>query len=77
MTDHDARQALTRLLAATQPDEMDCDTFEALLAEQVEGGLEGRLAELFEHHRRVCPECEEERRMLIEALKGGPSPTGV
>ena len=64
----DVTKVLGGLLSLTQPDEMDCDTFASLVAEHVEGLLEGEVAELFEHHRRICPECDEELQALKLAL---------
>ncbi|MEM7158674.1 MAG: zf-HC2 domain-containing protein [Myxococcota bacterium] len=65
---NEADRTLGNLLDLTRDDEVDCDQFSRHLAAFVEGGLEGPLRALMEHHRKICPECEEERAVLMRAL---------
>lgn len=65
-----AHRVLSTLLDLTRDEEIDCDRFHQHLAALVEDpqGLEPQLAALMEHHRKICPECEEERAILARAL---------
>ncbi|MEM9457794.1 MAG: hypothetical protein AAGF11_26685 [Myxococcota bacterium] len=65
-----ARDVVGTLLDLTRDEELDCDQFHEHLAALVDGSgsLDPRLVELMEHHRRICPECEEERAILARAL---------
>lgn len=62
------RASLARLLALTRTDEIDCDGFSEHLAALIEGNVEPELETLLEHHRELCPECDEEREALARAL---------
>jgi len=64
----DVEKTLRRLLTETKDEELDCEAFQARLAADVEGTLEETFAALMEHHRRICPECDEEREILKRAL---------
>lgn len=69
MNDADkARRALGSMLELTKDEELDCDAFVDHLAALVEGQVTPQLAALMEHHRAICPECEEERALLAKAL---------
>ena len=59
---------LGTLLQLTRGEELDCDQFHQHLAAMVEGQLSPSLQALMEHHRQLCPECEEERAILVRAL---------
>lgn len=65
---NEADRAIGTLLDLTRDQEVDCDEFSRNLAAFVEGGIEGPLQALMEHHRKICPECEEEREALMRAL---------
>ncbi len=61
---------LASLLAMTQDEEMDCDAFEERVASLVDGGeLPPNIQALLEHHRLICPECEEHVQRLMMALQ--------
>ena len=62
------REFLQKSLELTREEEMDCDTFVEHLATFVDGLLPGELDEVFDHHRQLCPECEEELQALAEAV---------
>lgn len=64
-----AHEAIGTLLELTREEELDCDEFSRHLAAFIEGGTQPRLRALMEHHEKICPECEEERRALLEALE--------
>lgn len=65
----DARRAVGQLLLGTREEELDCDDYLGHLAQYVEGSMDDeRLRALMEHHREICPECEEERAILARAL---------
>lgn len=64
----DVTEVVGGLLGLTREAEMDCDTFLELLAAKVDGMLPAELEALFEHHRQICPECEEELQALFRAL---------
>ncbi len=79
--DKQPHHTLGTMLAATRDTEIDCDQFHAHLAawvdsEAASGGpaqhggaaVDADLHALLEHHRKICPECDEERRVLIRAL---------
>ncbi len=64
----DAQRMLGTLLSLTRDEELDCDAFQEHLAAMVEGRVDPSLRALMDHHRAVCPECEEERVILARAL---------
>lgn len=64
----ETQRVLADLLALTRAEELDCDGFHRSLPAFVEGTVTPRVRELMEHHRRICPECEEEREVLARAL---------
>jgi hypothetical protein len=65
-----AYATLRRLLEATREDELDCDRFLALLAPLLDGRVEdATLREQLEHHAQLCGECDEELRILKQALE--------
>ncbi len=64
----DARRAVAQLLQLTEQEELDCDGFTQNLAAWLEGKAPPSLHTLMDHHRRICPECEEERAILARAL---------
>ncbi len=64
----DPRDMLATMLGATQAEEMDCDTFVEHIAAYAENRQIGELTPLFEHHRKICPECEEELAVLLRIL---------
>lgn len=64
---------LAQSLAATRPEEIDCDEWLSRVGrlldvmqrgEPVPSELEAVL-----HHIKLCPECDEELQMLVAALK--------
>ena len=61
-------KGLGKLLQKTRDDEVDCDQYTRHLAAWIDGGIKPELAELLEHHRSICPECDEERAALVKAL---------
>ncbi len=63
-----ARASLARMLELTRGNEIGCEGFAEHLAALVEGNVEPELEALLDHHRRICPECEEERQALERAL---------
>ena len=63
-----AQETIGTLLRLTREEELDCDEFSRHLAAFVEGGTPPRLVALMEHHKKICPECEEERLALLRAL---------
>jgi hypothetical protein len=62
------RATLARLLELTRSEELDCDGFADHVAALVEGNVEPKLEALLDHHREICPECDEEREALARAL---------
>ena len=65
----EATRTIGKLLSLTRDAEMDCDEFHERLAAYVEGGItDAKVAALMEHHRELCPECEEEYQLLKKAL---------
>lgn len=64
------RVSLARMLELTRGEEIDCEGFAQHLAALVEGNLEPEIKALMDHHRVICPECEEEREALERALSG-------
>ena len=68
MSSSDATHTLSSLLRQTQAEEMDCDEFLEWMAAKADGLLPAERAPLFEHHRAICPECEEELQALMRAL---------
>lgn len=71
-----AADVLTGLLSTTQDREMDCDAFAEWVAAYVDGAeLAPEVVALLEHHRLICPECEEHLQHLVMALQLAiPSP---
>ncbi len=69
-TGDSARASLARMLELTRGEEIDCEGFAEHLVKLVEGNIEPELKELMDHHRRICPECDEEREALERALAG-------
>jgi|GEM_PF-1569284 len=69
------REVLARLLELTRSEEVDCDGFADHVAALVEGNVEPELEKLLDHHRALCPECDEEREALARAL--APSDSGT
>jgi len=67
-----ARASLARMLELTRGEEMDCEGFADHLAALVEGNVEPELKALMDHHRLICPECDEEREALERALASTP-----
>lgn len=74
MIDADDLRRLLQWLDLTTADEIDCEEFLARVAGVVE-----RLrpdeppppgAEAVLHHLKVCPECDEEFRAVLRALRG-------
>jgi hypothetical protein len=66
-----AEHALRSALALTRDRELDCEEFLEHLAELIDGRLVGgELEPLMEHHRTICPDCEEERQILQRAVAG-------
>jgi hypothetical protein len=65
---------LLAALAATRDEEIDCEAYLALMPECAEARAEGRpLPEslaMAEAHERLCPNCTEECRALVEAIRG-------
>lgn len=65
---------LARLLAATAPEELDCDAFLHHMAAFAErhGGAAGApdLLRALRQHMEVCPECKEEFEALLRAVEG-------
>lgn len=63
---------LARALAATRPDEIDCDEWLARVGRLIDLRRAGRPLpsdlEPVLQHTEVCRECEEELRALLEAL---------
>ena len=60
---------VARLLGMTRDHELDCDEYRELLAAYVEDGLsETEIRTLMDHHRAMCPECDEEYQLLLRAL---------
>jgi hypothetical protein len=63
-----AKATLAKLLDLTRSEEIDCDAFAEHLAALVEGKVEPKLEALLHHHRKLCPECDEEYAALARAL---------
>ena len=62
------RGMLNTVLGLTRDEELDCDAFLELLPAYVEGGVrDEQLRALIDHHRAICPECEQERLLLARA----------
>ncbi len=65
----DVTDAFYTILARTRDEEIDCDRYAAELAAWVDGGIaDARLRALLAQHEEVCPECAEERQLLLRAL---------
>ena len=69
----DQLRALAGLLAETRPHELTCDEWVDHVAGYTEAVLAGTPppveAELVEQHLALCPECREEFRALLAALR--------
>lgn len=69
----DQMKTLLSLVAATRPDDMDCDGCLDRVAEYAElelGSLEIPAAlQAVERHLEQCPCCEDEYRMLLDGLR--------
>jgi len=64
-----AHAMLRRLLESTRDEEIDCDRFLALAPSPLDDRIEDpALREQLEHHIRQCVECDEEFRILKQAL---------
>ena len=65
--------ALVRLVALTQDEEIDCEQCLAVVAEFAEKQLEGMdIADGLkgvQHHLEICSECQEEYQALLAVLK--------
>lgn len=68
----DPKATLALLLDLTRSEEIDCDAFAKHLAALVEGKVEPELETLLHHHRKLCPECDEEYDALARALEVEP-----
>lgn len=67
-------QPLWEVLRLTREEELDCARFVELLPEIVDGRIDdATLRALVEHHRQICPECEEQYAILKRALGDEPS----
>ncbi len=65
----DQKKFLRQAIELTQEEELDCEGFLENLASYADGRIDdAKLQALYEHHRKVCPECDEELRILIKAL---------
>ncbi|MBV1858665.1 MAG: hypothetical protein KUG77_09665 [Nannocystaceae bacterium] len=71
-TSGSTRASLARMLELTRGNEIDCEGFAQHLAALVEGNVEPELKALMDHHRVICPECDEEREALERALASDP-----
>lgn len=72
-------RALLMACRDTLADEIDCDQFLASMAQYAEavvgpGPIPAKL-ELVEAHERLCSNCREECRALIELLRDAPAET--
>ena len=63
------RKFLQSGLELTRAKEMDCDEFVETLAAYLDDGLEQAKRTLIEHHREICPECEEQLQLLLTGLE--------
>lgn len=62
-------RAVWSLLGLTQEDEIDCDAFAARVASYVDGQVDDpKVVALLEHHRKICPECDEAVLALASAI---------
>ena len=59
---------LAELLRLTRDEEMDCDAYAAALAHYVDGPCDEKTRALIDHHREICPECDETLDTLLRAL---------
>jgi hypothetical protein len=73
MTDKPKAAAiLSKLLAGTRDEELDCDRFFELLAPYLDGQVsDEELRERIAHHAKQCPECNEELEIVKRALERG------
>jgi hypothetical protein len=60
---------LLEALRLTRAEELDCDAFHALLAPLLDDRIDcQRVKAAMDHHRLICPECDEELTILRRAL---------
>ena len=69
MSVDDAPKTVIELLKGTAPRELDCDEFVDALAPLLDERLAEDQVALVEHHREICPECDEQLLILKRALK--------
>ncbi len=64
---------LLKSVSLTRPDEVTCGDCLKDLAEFAERSLQGRSVpeglRAIEHHLAICPECQEEFKALLKALR--------
>ena len=67
--------ALLRICRETHEDEIDCEQFLTFMAEYAEARAEGRALppalSKIEEHERLCANCRDECRALVEVLLSG------
>ena len=65
---------LARFILETRPEELTCDEWLDRVGAYAEAALEGRPVppslDLVRQHMELCPDCAEEFRALLEALRG-------
>ncbi|MFT5683335.1 MAG: hypothetical protein ACI8RZ_004266 [Myxococcota bacterium] len=62
-------ELLLQALKLTRAEELDCDAFHALLAPLIDERIDCQdVMRAMNHHRRICPECDEEVNILRQAL---------
>ena len=66
--DDKQQEMLRRGLDLYRAEEMDCDAFVAELAAYLDDGVTATKRALIEHHRTICPECEEQLQLLLAGL---------
>lgn len=68
-SEQSATSALLSSLGLTRDQELDCDAFLEKIASLVDGAIKDeQVLALMEHHRIICPECEEELQILARAI---------
>ncbi len=68
-TDATPTELLLGALKLTRAEELDCDAFHALLAPLLDARIDcAEVMAAMDHHRRICPECDEEVIILRAAL---------
>lgn len=68
-TDATPTERLLKALQLTRDTELDCDAFHALLAPLLDGRIDrADVLHAMAHHRKACPECNEETILLRTAL---------